>query len=43
MLISIQTIEKINAIDLFLLAPIGAITPQQGGTTMRGVKADSGK
>ena len=25
------------------LAPIEAVTPQQGGTTKRGVKADSGK
>jgi len=24
------------------LAPIEAVTPQQGGTTKRGVKADSG-
>jgi len=25
-----------------LIAPIEAVTPQQGGTTKRGVKADSG-
>ena len=43
--VACSNVEKYSMNGIFsndFLAPIEAVTPQQGGTTKRGVKADSG-